>query len=138
VELLDGVDLLARPDEPDGCAGDLADGEGGAAAGVGVELGQDDAVDLELIVEGLGGVDGVLAGHGIDDEEDLVGLDAGIDAAEFAHEVIVDVQATGGIEDEDIGLLLACRDEGAPADIDGDADRLAVGRDLVAFGVEAD
>jgi hypothetical protein len=50
-----------------------------AAAGVGVELGQDDAVDLEALVERLGGVDRVLPGHRVDDEEDLVRAGAAVD-----------------------------------------------------------
>jgi hypothetical protein len=45
-----------------------------AAAGVGVELGQDQAVDFELLVERLGGVHRVLAAHGVEDEEYLVRL----------------------------------------------------------------
>ena len=57
-----------------GSADDLLDGQRGAAAGVAVELGQDDAVDLERLVEGLGHGHGVLAGHRVDDEERVVRL----------------------------------------------------------------
>ena len=59
--------------EGDGLADDLLDAEGGAAAGVAVELGEDDAVERERLVEALGHGDGVLAGHGVDDEERVVG-----------------------------------------------------------------
>ena len=58
-----------------GLAGDLLDRERGAAAGVAVELGEDDAVELQRLVEGLGHGDGVLTGHGVDDEERVVRLD---------------------------------------------------------------
>ena len=51
------------------------DGEGRAAAGVAVELGEDHAVDAQLLIEGLGHVDRVLAGHGVHHQEDLLGLD---------------------------------------------------------------
>ena len=75
VEGLEGVGLFAGAEELDGRAGDVADGEGSAAAGVAVHLGEDGAGDGEEIVEGLGGVDGVLAGHGVGDEEDLGGVE---------------------------------------------------------------
>ena len=72
MEGLEGVGLFAGADELDGLAGDVADGEGRAAAGVAVHLGEDDAGEAEALVEVLGGVDGVLAGHGVGDEEDLL------------------------------------------------------------------
>ena len=75
VEGLEGVGLFAGAEELDGRAGDVADGEGGAAAGVAVHLGEDGAGDGEAVVEGLGGVDGVLAGHGVGDEEDFGGVE---------------------------------------------------------------
>ena len=53
-ELLEPVELLADADELDRHAGDLLDRQGRAAAGVAVELGQDDAVELERVVERLG------------------------------------------------------------------------------------
>ena len=51
---------------------DGADGERRAAPGVAVQLGEHDAVDAQGLVEGGGGVDGVLAGHGVHDQQDLV------------------------------------------------------------------
>lgn len=68
----DGVELFAGAHELDGRAGDVLDVDGRAAAGIGVVLGEDDAIDLQL--------DGrswrrssSLTGHGVDDEEDVVG-----------------------------------------------------------------
>ena len=63
---------LAGGGEGDGPADDLLDAQGGAAPGVAVELGEDDAVELEGVVEGPGRGHGVLAGHGVDDEERVV------------------------------------------------------------------
>ena len=42
----------------------------GAAAGVAVELGHEDAVEVDGLGELLGDVDRVLAGHRVDDEQD--------------------------------------------------------------------
>ena len=49
VEGFEGVGLFAGAEELDGLAGDLADGEGGAAAGVAVHFGEDGAGDGESL-----------------------------------------------------------------------------------------
>ena len=54
-------------------------------------------------MEGLGDVDRFLAEGAVGDEEDLVGLDA---SAEFFHlfdEVGVDLEASGGVEEDEVG-----------------------------------
>ncbi len=71
VELLELVELLAHADELDRLAGDGPDRQRGAAAGVAVELGQDHAVVVEGLVERLGDVDRVLAGHGVEHEQNV-------------------------------------------------------------------
>ena len=71
MEGLQGRGLLADAQELDRLAGDLADGQGRAAAGVAVGLGEDDAGQRQGLVEGLGGVGRVLAGHGVDHEQGL-------------------------------------------------------------------
>src|SRR3712207_7618777 len=53
----------------DRLAGDRLDRECGAAAGVAVELGEHDAVELRDRGELLGDVDGVLAGHRVDHQD---------------------------------------------------------------------
>ena len=45
-----------------------------AATGVAVHLRHDDAVEIDPLGEGRSHVHHVLAGHGVDDHEDLVGL----------------------------------------------------------------
>ena len=86
VEGLEGVGFFAGAEELDGRAGDVADGEGGAAAGVAIHLGEDGAGDGEAVVEGLGGVDGVLAGHGVGDEEDFGGGEELFELGHLVHE----------------------------------------------------
>ena len=68
---LEGVGLFADADELQRLAGDGADGKRRAAAGVAVHLGQDHAGDAQALVELVGGLHGVLAGHGVGDEQDL-------------------------------------------------------------------
>ena len=102
VEGFEGVGFFAGGEELDGGTGDFADRERGAAAGVAVHFGEDGAGDLQAVVEGLGGVDGVLAGHGVGDEEDLGGVEGGFELGHFVHEGFVDAEAAGGVDDEDV------------------------------------
>jgi hypothetical protein len=73
MEALEVAELLARGREQDRLAGDRLDRQRGAAAGVAVELGQHDAVELRDVGELLGDVDGVLARHRVDHEQHDVG-----------------------------------------------------------------
>ncbi len=107
MEGFEGVGLFAGGEELDGLAGDLADGEGGAAAGVAVHFGEDGAGDGESVVEGFGGVDGVLAGHGVGDEEDFGGGEEGFELGHLVHEGLVDAEAAGGVDDEDVVGVVA-------------------------------
>ena len=50
-------------------------------------------------MEFLGGVDGVLAGHGVHDQDGLVGRDRLFHVLQFRHEVVVDVQPAAGVND---------------------------------------
>ena len=71
-ELLELVERLAHAEELDGLAGDLLDGERRAAAGVAVELREDEAVEREAPVELGRGLHRVLADHRVGDEEDVL------------------------------------------------------------------
>jgi hypothetical protein len=102
VEQVEVLELLARRREGDRAAHDLLDRQRGAAAGIAVELGEDHAVELEGRVERLGDGDGVLAGHRVDDEERVVGLDLGGDLADLLHQLRVDGQAAGGVDDDHV------------------------------------
>src|SRR3954452_12107750 len=92
VEALELVELLAHAREQDRLARDRLDAQRGAAAGVAVELAHQHAVELDGLGELLGDVDGVLAGHRVDDEQDVVRLDRPADLDELLHELGVDVQ----------------------------------------------
>ena len=102
--------------------------ERGAAAGVAVELGHDHAVELGRLGELLGDVDRVLAGHRVDREQDVVRADPLLDRDQLVHQLAVDVEATGGVDDQDVGPLLLDLVE-RPA---GDLDRIGLDAALVA------
>ena len=111
---LEGLELVrffAGADEEGGDAEFLLNGNGDAAFAGTVELGDDEAVELGGFVEFLRLRKGVGAGAGIDDEDGLVGggvvlLGKGAaDFAQFFHQVVTGVEATGGVADEVFGVL---------------------------------
>ena len=69
-------------------------------ARVAVELGEDHAVEFERLVERLGAVDGVLAGHRVADQQRLVRHDLGVDQLQLPHELVVDVQPARRVENQ--------------------------------------
>src|SRR5699024_9186723 len=83
-------------------ARDRLDGEAGAAAGVAVKFGEDDARDVQPLVEGFGDVHGVLPGHRVDSEQDLIGGNFAPDIFKLGHEGVVDVQAACRVDDDGI------------------------------------
>src|SRR5262249_22195507 len=85
MKFFERVEMLAGADELDRHARHLFDGERRAAAGIAVELRQDDAMELELLVEDFRAVDGVLAGHAIDDQIYLLRRHLPIDPLELLH-----------------------------------------------------
>ena len=90
------------------------DRQGGTTAGVTVELGEHHAVEADAVAEGLGGVDRVLADHRVDDEEDLVGADRVADVRGLLHQLLVDAEAAGGVDDHDVVDLGAWRTRWSP------------------------
>ncbi len=71
VKRLEGVRLLTGADELDGHAGNGSDGERCATARVAVEFREDEAGERHGLVELLGGVDGLLPGHGVRHQKHL-------------------------------------------------------------------
>ena len=63
-------------------------------------------------------VDGLLAGHRVEDEQDVRRLRRVPDARELLHQLLVDVQAAGGVDDDDVVARLAGRVEPVLDDLD--------------------
>ena len=108
-----------------------------AAAGVAVDLGEDQAGDRDRGDERLGDRHGLLAGHRIDHEQGLDRLDRGVDRADLGHQGLVDREPAGGVEDHDVPDLALGGLDAAAGDVDdrraggravdGDVERLAEG-----------
>ena len=118
MEDLEGVGLLAGAQELDRDAGDRRDRQGGTAAGIAIDLGQDQAGDRDRGDERLGDGDGLLAGHGVDHEERLDRLDGVVDGGDLGHQRLVDREAAGGVEDDDVADLALGRLDAAAGDVD--------------------
>ena len=133
VEDVEVVELLAGRCKKNGLAGDLTDGQRGTTAGVAIELGEHDTGEVHAVTEGLGSLDGVLADHRVDDEEDFIWVHSVADIASLRHERFVDTEAAGGIDDDHVVLgALGFLDTGL-----GDGNRVAVGgAHLVLAGVD--
>ncbi len=58
-------------------------------------------------MELLRGVDGVLAGHGVSHEENLLRVEELLEPLHLAHQILVDVQAAGGIHDQRVEAEVA-------------------------------
>ena len=98
MEHLQLVQLFAHTGKFDGLAGDRAHRQGRAAPGVAVQLGQHDAVDAQRLVEGGGHVDRVLPGHGVHHQQDFLRGHRRLDVFQLVHQLLVDVQPAGGIQ----------------------------------------
>src|SRR6185437_9501782 len=134
-EVLERVELFAGADELDRLAGRGAHRERRAAAAIAVDAAQDDAGDVDALVERARQVHGILAGERVGNEQDLVRIDRRLYRGRLLHQLFVDMGAAGGIEDDDVvaaepGLAL-----GAARDLDRSLvlqDRQGVDADLRA------
>ena len=106
VEGLNHIQLFAGAHELDGLAGGGSDGEGGAAPGVTVQFGEDDAVDPQGLVKGGGGVYRVLAGHGVHHQQNLVGMDSGLHPLQLVHQCLIHVETAGGIQKHHVAAVI--------------------------------
>ena len=106
MELLEVRELLAGGGEHDGDARHAPHGQGRAASGVAVELGDDDAGESDSVLEGVGRGDGILADHRVNDEKHFIGIDGGPDVDGLAHHLFVDAEAPGGVDHHDVVPVL--------------------------------
>ncbi|MNM78701.1 hypothetical protein D3C81_906120 [compost metagenome] len=118
VERFQAVEFFRNTGKLDRFARDVAHGQGRTAARVTVELGQHDARQRQRIIEGLGRVDGVLAQHGVDDEQGFDRFHGAVDGGDFAHHLFVDTQAARRIDDQHVVVMLFRPVQRGKGDID--------------------
>ncbi len=101
-----------------GRAGNFADGEGRAAARVAVELREDDTCDAELFVKFACGANSVLPDHGVGDEQNFGGIQFALQHLQFVHQLGVDVEAAGGVDEDYVVGGELCFADGAAHDFE--------------------
>ncbi len=92
--------FFAHAEKLDRFAGDLADRQSRAAPGVAVGLGQHHPGQRQGVIERLGGGGRILAGHAVDHKQGFNRIERRVQALDFCHHVLIDVQAAGGIDDQ--------------------------------------
>src|SRR4051794_8598879 len=113
VERAQVLERLADPDQLDRDAELGGDREGDAALGRPVELGEHDPVDRHRLREHLRLTQPVLAGRRVDGQQCLVRrvgqllADHAAHLGQLGHERVLRVQASGGVDDDHVGPLLA-------------------------------
>ena len=105
MEHVDGLHLLTSTHKLDGFGDYRTDTQSSTTTGVTIELGQHHAIEVETVVELLGGIHGVLTSHRVDDKQRLVGLYSFLQGGYLVHHLLVDGQTTGGIDDDNIIVL---------------------------------
>src|SRR4051812_104930 len=100
VEHLERIHLLADRRELDRFSGHGLHAQRRAASSIAVQLREDDAVEGDALVERLRDVHRFLACHRIEDEQDVVRAGDVADALQLLHQLLVDLQAAGGVDDD--------------------------------------
>ncbi len=126
VKLLEGVQLFTDADELDRLADGRTQRERRTAASIPVHFREDGTVEIQTFVERLRHRHGVLAGHCIDHEEDLVRGNRCLDGLDFLHHLFVDVEPACGINNHNVPRVLSGMLHGMLGDRPGCGPRLLV------------
>jgi hypothetical protein len=105
MERFEIVEFLADANEFDRLSRDRFEAEGSPTACVTVEFREDGPGDVEGLIELGGDVDGFLTGGGIENEEDFLGFDQVTESDQFLDKRFVDLETSGGIENEGVTVL---------------------------------
>ena len=117
MERFERLDPLAYADELDRDARHRPDGERGAAASVAVHLREDETGQTHLLVELLGDVDRFLARHRVGDQKHVARPDRRAHRGQLLHQLRVDLQAAGRVNDRSRVTFLAAPGDGAGGDV---------------------
>ncbi len=139
MEDVEVVQRLTGGGEHDRTAGQVRDRQRGTATGVTVELGEHHPGEAHPVGERLRGGDGILADHGVDDEQDLVRGRHVPDVGGLAHHVGVHAEPARGVDDDHVVQAAAGMLHGGAGDRDRVAHAVAgLGRVHVHTGLAGD
>ena len=130
MENLQRVKFLSGAEELDRLPHRRAKRESRPSPCVPIHLGEHRTVKVQALVKCPGGVDGILSRHGVDHEEDLVRGDRLLDRLHFLHHLLVDVQPSGGIDDDEVTRILPRVNHSPPRERDSVLPGLLVERNI--------
>src|SRR6185295_10717029 len=102
IKRLDRIVAFAYADELNRLAGDFLDRKRRASPAVAFHLAQDHARQPDLIVKLLRGSHGVLSGHRVGDKQNLRRHCLRFDLFKLDHQLFVDVQASGSVDEQGV------------------------------------
>ena len=106
MERLDIVKFFAYTRELYRLAGYREDCQRSAAPGVAVKLGEDNAGDIQRLVEALRNIHGVLTCHGVHHQQYLVRRGLALDVFQLVHERFVNVQTSRSIQQNNVEAVV--------------------------------
>src|SRR3954452_8323236 len=99
---LEILETLTAADKRDRHADDRYDRQRRPATRVAIELRQHAAGDADAAVELAGNLDGVLPRHRVSDVEEVRWVGDALNRDQLVHQVVVDVQTSGRVDDHDV------------------------------------
>ena len=106
VKHLEAGQLLAGAGELDRRAGDMPHRQRRAAARIAIELGQNHAGERQRVVKRLGGIDGILAEHGIGHKQCFNRTDGSVQGGDLLHHRFIDPEPAGRVNDQHIVIVV--------------------------------
>ena len=98
--------MLAGPNKSDWNSGNMLDRQQRTTARIAVKLSHDHSVQFQGFMKCLGTDHGVLTGHPIDNQKDLVRLHLPVDRPELFHQFLVDRQPAGSVQDHNLSMIV--------------------------------
>ena len=106
IKNLQTIKLLTGTGKLDGRTRDLAHGQSRTTTRIAIEFGQDDAGQWQGFFESFGGIDRVLALHGIDHKEGFDRIQRRMQVLDFTHQGFVNRQAACSVHQQHIKEVL--------------------------------
>ena len=111
MEHVDSLHLLACTNKLDWFGNNRTDREGCTTTGITIELGENDTIEIQTIVELLSRIHSILTSHRVNHKESFIRVDGLLQVGDLVHHLLINSQTTSSIDDDNgIALLLSLTD----------------------------
>src|SRR5687768_13178061 len=110
MEELEGIKLFPCAEKLDRLPRHGTDRKDGSSSSIAFNLCEDDAGQTDLLIKPARHVDGILSGHRIGNEQDLLRHHGALHRNQLRHQVLIDVQPAPGIQEDEVIALLITAD----------------------------